>query len=158
MAGFGLGFIVGLLSTSFFGEQPRTSEPAAAKPKMNVTIGPARILPAKGKVKVNVGPAVIKPAAAKTIQVVSPSHPSETNAVEHITAAKAGIPIPDLVSARKSAQPVADMVRTKGKKYDHAKVRAWQLLAGLPADGLYGPKTAAQLRALGAKNVVTLQR
>lgn len=123
--------------------------------KVSVKIGPAKIKP-PGKVTVKIGPARIKaPAkgAANAVHVVAPPHPKEHLPVTAHGMRHANIDVPDLQAAKKNAQPIADMVRTKGKKYDHAKLKAWQMLAGLKPDGVYGPNTAKALRHLGAKSV-----
>jgi peptidoglycan hydrolase-like protein with peptidoglycan-binding domain len=55
--------------------------------------------------------------------------------------------------ASKKAQPTADHLRTRKGKYDRAVLQSFQTSAGLKADGLYGPQTAAALRFFGAKSV-----
>lgn len=51
------------------------------------------------------------------------------------------------------AQPTTDHIRTRKGKYDRALLMSFQTSAGLRADGMYGPQTAAALRHFGAKNV-----
>jgi murein L,D-transpeptidase YcbB/YkuD len=125
-----------------------------------VHIGPARIKPAKERVRVQVGPAKIAPvhigpAKLKPVQVVVKDSHHDTAAAVVSAAARPGVPpIPNAEAARKVAQPVADHVRNNRKKYDHKRVATFQALAGITADGLYGPITAKALRAHGAKQVV----
>lgn len=64
---------------------------------------------------------------------------------------------PNPAIAKRSAQQTADHVRSHGSKYNRALVAAWQALAGIPSDGLYGPATVAALRKHGAKNVTGAQ-
>lgn len=65
-----------------------------------------------------------------------------------------GSPVrPDAALARSRAQSIADHVRTKKSAYDRPKLAVWQALAGIDADGLYGPGTRTALVNHGAKNV-----
>ena len=59
----------------------------------------------------------------------------------------------DPEEARSKAQSTADHVRTKSYGYDRPRLAVWQALAGVSADGLYGPSTEVALRDYGAVNV-----
>lgn len=124
-------------------------------PLPRVTIGPARVLPKKtvARPAPKTGPKPV-PATKKAVRVVLKSTPAETVAVTRATATQLQESLsPNPVAAKRGAQPVADHVRNKGAKYDRAYLASWQALASLKPDGLYGPKTQARLRELGAKNV-----
>lgn len=56
--------------------------------------------------------------------------------------------------AKRSAQSIADNIRTKANGYDHARLAVWQALAGLRSvDGVYGPESQGALTKMGAKSV-----
>lgn len=56
-------------------------------------------------------------------------------------------------AARKAAASTANHLRRSGKaKYDRRMLRQWQIHAGLPADGLYGPATRGALIYFGVKD------
>jgi hypothetical protein len=125
---------------------------ASSKPKpkqgpVRVDVGPVKILPSK--------PAARPAASTSPVRVVVPEKKSDSLLVAALAAKQAsGSPLrADPVAARKGAQPIADHVRQAKAKYDRVRVAAWQVLAGLAPDGLYGPATASALRQLGAKNV-----
>ncbi len=65
-----------------------------------------------------------------------------------------GEPVPpNPAEAKRAAQPTADHVRNKKNAYSRPLLAAWQAIAGISSDGIYGPETVKKLRALGAKNV-----
>jgi hypothetical protein len=56
--------------------------------------------------------------------------------------------------AKRSAQSIADNIRTKANGYDRARLAVWQALAGLRSvDGVYGPESQGALTKMGAKSV-----
>lgn len=139
-AGIGIALLLGLALLS------SKSTPKKAQ-KLDVKIGPVRMLPSAAPAK--------KAAAKAPVRAATPTSIRDTAAVAVQAAARPGAaPIPNAEAARKLAQPLADYIRNNRKKYDHARVATWQAFAGLKPDGIYGPKTAAALRAVGAKSVV----
>lgn len=148
----GIGIVIAAAlaaALAFSGGKKKAGPVPAALPK---TPQPTRILTPK------------KPG--KPVKVVIPAHPAEPRAIARTVmnqkAASVRVaPVTSMPSeaqagvmmARKQAQGIADMVRTRGAKYDRTRLAAWQSNAGLTPDGLYGPKTVDRLRQLGAKNV-----
>jgi hypothetical protein len=143
MGGLGIAALFGILFLA-------SSKKTTTAPRGTVTVGPIRIIKS---------PAPAKKAAAKPkpppVRAATPTSVRDTAAVAVQAAAQPGKrPIPNPVAARKLAQPLADHVRNNRKKYDRERVATWQAFAGIASDGIYGPKTAAALRAYGAKSVV----
>lgn len=98
--------------------------------------------PARPATRVTLGPAVIKEPAP------APSAPLRvTNADTGLAVTK------DAATAKKNAQSVADHVRQRQYNYSRPLVAAWQAMAGLQSDGVYGPATVKALSGYGAKNV-----
>lgn len=54
--------------------------------------------------------------------------------------------------AHRLAMPLAQHITQRRLRYDHAKVRAFQTAAGLPADGIYGPNTRVALAHYGVRS------
>ena len=54
--------------------------------------------------------------------------------------------------AHRLAMPLAQHITQRRLRYDHAKVRAFQTAAGLPADGIYGSNTRVALAHYGVRN------
>lgn len=53
---------------------------------------------------------------------------------------------PEPNAAKELAPAIASHLRARGYSYDREKLAAWQALAGLVADGLYGPATYGALK------------
>jgi hypothetical protein len=119
---------------------------------VNVNLPPVKLVPkqeegdtdAEDAPQVNIGPAVI----------TSPTSSASTNRPMTVTNAETGVRVTkDEATARKSAQSVADHVRSKQYNYSRPLLAVWQAHAGIASDGIYGPETVAKLRGYGAKNV-----
>lgn len=125
-------------STAFTLPQRSTAKPAAAKGKVTVKIGPARIL---------------SQSELRSVPLASRSPTADAKLITD-AAKQAGLKLPDQTAAKKSAQSVADNVRSNGAKYDVHAVQAYQLQAGLKnTRGSYTSETIASLRKNGAVNV-----
>lgn len=154
----GLGIMLAVAALMLAGSGAKKAA-AKATPRGAVTLGPVKILktPAKKPVK---NAAAAKPSAASAappVHVVVPQDlPRETVAIAALAAKQSGAnPLqPNAAAARAGAQSAADAVRSKGSKYDRARLAAWQVFAGLKPDGLYGPATVTALRQNGALNVM----
>jgi len=86
--------------------------------------------------------------------VYAPELPSDNAGTYTVKTSEGKTLQPNPAQAKRAAQATADHVRNKGTKYSRPMLAAWQALAGLTPDGLYGPATVKVLRGAGAKNVV----
>lgn len=112
--------------------------------------------PAKGKIKVHIGPArILSTSELSQVPLASRSPTADAKLIQE-AAKQAGLKLPDLATAKRSAQSVANNVRLNGPKYDVHAVQAYQLQAGLKnTRGSYTAETIASLRKNGATNVPT---
>ena len=145
------------------GKKPPAVAPPSA-PRGVVKLGtptvikrPAKPAPAKPGAKAKARPSdAVQAAQLAEKQLGGPKATQSVNVSRGTAQVVPGNTLPpgySGVQATQKAQPTADHLRTRKGKYDRAVLQSFQTAAGLKADGLYGPQTAAALKHFGAKNV-----